>query len=52
MTDREPVGIYLELAPKYWAATRARLDPDELAKELGPITVPPPPSPEQQRAAS
>jgi transposase len=47
-----PRDRYLELAPKYWVATRARLDPDELAKELGPITVPPPPSSEQQRATS
>lgn len=47
-----PRDRYLELAPKYWAATRARLDPDELAKELGPLTVPPPPSSEEQSAAS
>ncbi len=47
-----PRDRYLELAPKYWAATRARLVPDELANELGPITVPPPPSSEQQRATS
>ncbi len=37
-----PKDRYLELAPKYWAATRARLDPTELARELGPLTVPPP----------
>ena len=37
-----PKDRYLELAPKYWAATRARLDPDELARELGPLAVPPP----------
>lgn len=36
-----PRDRYLELAPKYWAATRARLAVDELAKEIGPITVPP-----------
>jgi transposase len=47
-----PRDRYLELAPKHWATTRARLEPDELAKELGPLTVPPPPSSEQQRAAS
>lgn len=47
-----PRDRYLELAPKYWAATRARLDPDELAKELGPLTVPPPPPSEEQSAAS
>ena len=37
-----PRERYLELAPKYWAATRARLDPNELAAEVGDITVPPP----------
>jgi len=42
-----PRERYLELAPKYWAATRARLDPDELAHELGPLTVPPPDTPEE-----
>lgn len=39
---------YLELAPKYWAATRARLDTSELAKEFGPLTVPPPADPPEQ----
>ncbi|HEY1585481.1 MAG TPA: IS66 family transposase, partial [Polyangia bacterium] len=42
-----PRERYLELAPKYWARTRARLDPVELAAEIGPLTVP---SPEQQPA--
>jgi hypothetical protein len=37
-----PKERYLELAPKYWAATRTRLDPLELAREIGPLTVPPP----------
>ncbi len=37
-----PRERYLELAPKYWARTRARLDPVELAAEIGPLTVPPP----------
>ena len=37
-----PTDRYLELAPKYWAATHARLDPVELARELGPLVVPPP----------
>ena len=36
-----PRHRYLELAPKYWAATRARLDPVELANEVGPLTIPP-----------
>jgi transposase len=37
-----PRDRYLELAPKYWAQTRARLDAAELAAEIGPLTVPPP----------
>lgn len=37
-----PKDRYLELAPKYWTATRARLDPREIAAELGPLSVPPP----------
>jgi transposase len=37
-----PKDRYLELAPKYWAATRARLDPEELARDFGLLTVPPP----------
>ena len=37
-----PRERYLELAPKYWARTRARLNPVELAAEIGPLTVPPP----------
>jgi hypothetical protein len=36
-----PRDRYLELAPKYWAATRARLVESELALPLGHITVPP-----------
>ena len=35
-----PRGRYLELAPKYWRATRARLDAAQLEAELGPLTVP------------
>jgi transposase len=38
-----PKDRYLELAPKYWASTRARLDPDELAREIGVLTIPEPP---------
>lgn len=41
-----PRDRYLELAPKYWAATRARLNPVELATEIGPLRVP---SPEQEQ---
>jgi transposase len=35
-----PRERYLELAPRYWSATRARLDPDELEQELGPLKIP------------
>ncbi|WP_437287273.1 transposase domain-containing protein [Sorangium sp. So ce406] len=43
---------YLDLAPRYWARTRARLVADELNLDLGPITVPPPLPAEEQRATS
>jgi transposase len=46
-----PKDRYLELAPRYWAATRARLDPAELAKEVGPLTIPDPAQPEKQSPA-
>jgi len=42
-----PNGRYLELCPRDWAATRARLDPVQLEQELGRLDVPPPPSSEQ-----
>ena len=32
---------YLELSPRYWRMTRARLDPRELELPVGHITVPP-----------
>jgi IS66 C-terminal element len=35
-----PRARYIELAPKYWARTRARIESDGLARPLGPITVP------------
>ena len=35
-----PRERYLELCPRDWLKTRARLDETELARELGPITVP------------
>jgi transposase len=38
-----PRARYLELSPLHWCATRAALDPTELAAENGPIAVPPPP---------
>ncbi len=37
-----PRERYLELAPKYWAATRARLVAAELDAEVGELTVPQP----------
>ncbi|MCA1664578.1 MAG: IS66 family transposase [Myxococcales bacterium] len=37
-----PKARYLELAPRYWATTRMRLDATELAVEVGHLTVPPP----------
>ena len=37
-----PRSRVLELAPKYWKRTRARIDPAELDMILGPLTVPPP----------
>ena len=43
-----PRERYLELAPKYWARTRARLDAAQLAKPLGPLTVPEPLPAEEQ----
>jgi hypothetical protein len=46
-----PRDRYLELTPKYWSVTRARLDPRELERPLGPITVPPPLTAEKQAAA-
>ncbi len=49
-----PKGRYLELAPRYWASTRARLDADELSREIGPLTVPADiaPAAEPQRATN
>lgn len=46
-----PRDRYLELAPKYWPRTRAELVADELAKAVGHVTVPPPPT-EQQSSPS
>ena len=49
-----PRDRYLELAPKFWRATRARIPAAELALEIGTITVPPPlptPDPEEKTPA-
>jgi transposase len=37
-----PPERYIELAPKYWVATRRRIPERELQLALGPVTVPPP----------
>ena len=48
-----PRDRYLELAPKYWAATRARLDSGQLAAEIGHLSVPPPLAvPTEEQAAA
>lgn len=39
-----PRDRYIELAPKYWTATRQRMDQAQLAVEIGWLTIPPPPS--------
>lgn len=46
-----PSDRLLELAPKYWARTRARLDPKELELPLGHVSVPPPLAAEEQGAS-
>ena len=43
-----PRDRYLELAPKYWVRARARLDPVELKRPLGHVTVPTPLAAEEQ----
>jgi transposase len=45
-----PRDRYIELTPKYWTKTRARLDPVELANEVGPLTIPP--APQEQSPSS
>jgi hypothetical protein len=37
-----PRERYLELAPRYWRITRARLRPEELDREVGWLTIPEP----------
>lgn len=37
-----PKERYLELAPMFFKATRARLDPKQLEAEIGWLSVPPP----------
>jgi transposase len=40
-----PRDRFIELAPRYWPLTRARLDREQLDRELGPLTVPEQPLP-------
>lgn len=47
-----PRERYLELTPKYWARTRARIDAAELDSYVGPITVPPPLTAEEKTTTS
>ena len=45
-----PPERYVELAPKYWPRTRARLHPEEMKRPLGHVTVPPPLNADEQTA--
>jgi hypothetical protein len=45
-----PRDRYLELAPRYWKATRARLNAAEVDAEVGPLTVPPVVPPVEKKA--
>ncbi len=42
-----PRERFRELCPRDWRVSRDRIDPAELDRELGPLTVPPLPSSEQ-----
>ena len=46
-----PRDRYLELAPLYWKATCAKLDPAQLATEIGPVTMSPADPPVEKRPA-
>jgi len=47
-----PRHRYIELAPKYWAQTRARLDQVQLVTEFGPLDVPAALLPSEQQVSS
>lgn len=47
-----PKDRYIELAPKYWAATRVRLNPIELGCEIGTLTIPPRPLPPEEQLST
>ncbi len=46
-----PRDRYLELAPRYWRITRARLDREELDREVGWLTIPAMPLPTMMPAS-
>jgi transposase len=46
-----PRDRYIELAPRYWRITRARLRRDELDREVGWLTIPEPPLPTMMPAS-
>ncbi len=47
-----PTDRYVELAPKFWTDTRARLDPEEINLPLGRVSVPPPLTAEKQASTN
>jgi len=47
-----PKDRYIELAPKYWAATRVRLNSVELEFEIGTLTIPPRPLPPEEQSSA
>lgn len=47
-----PNDRYIEFCPKEWARTRARLNDAEMMRPLGHISVPSPPSAEEQSPTS
>lgn len=47
-----PRDRFLALVPVLWKATRARLDDEEMLREVGRLTVPPPLDMAQQQAAA
>ena len=47
-----PRGRFLELCPRDWLATRARVDQAELDRELGPVTVPESPASAAEQPAA
>jgi len=46
-----PANRMLELSPRDWAATRARLDPKTFGKEVAYVALPDPPPAKEQASA-